>query len=92
MILILLMKRNGRALSRAFSLHNKDISKSCFLHLLSGSSQKASHTYDIDIHKSAFFLLMTEIFGYQATRESGSRISVDQETRKNIMEFFNLIS
>jgi hypothetical protein len=48
------MKRNGRTLSRAFSLHNKDISKSSLLHLLSESSQKLPHTYDNDIHKSAF--------------------------------------
>jgi hypothetical protein len=48
------MKRNGRALSQAFSLHNKDILKRLLLHLLSGSSQKFSHIFDIDIHRSAF--------------------------------------
>jgi hypothetical protein len=47
-------KRNWRALSQAFSLHNKDISKNLLLHLLSESSQKPSHTSDIDIHRLAF--------------------------------------
>ena len=44
-------KRNWKGLSQAFSLHNKDILKSLLLHLLSESSQKASHTYDIDIRR-----------------------------------------
>jgi hypothetical protein len=51
MILISLKKKSWRALSQAFSLHNKDILKSLLLHLLSGSSQKASHTFDIDIRR-----------------------------------------
>jgi hypothetical protein len=51
MILISLKKKSWRALSQAFSLHNKDILKSLLLHLLSGSSQKASHTYDNDIRR-----------------------------------------
>jgi hypothetical protein len=44
-------KKSWRALSQVFSLHNKDISKNLLLHLLSESSQKASHTYDNDIRR-----------------------------------------